>query len=105
MQYRKMLQRRRLVRKTLREEPREKDTDGTGKEAAGADSLKVGNPLVDAARILKLQRMIDEKHFEEADLYGQTAFEISKASGTVSKYDFPGTSVSGADRSLQGRRS
>lgn len=61
--------------------PAEKDTDGTGKEAAGTDSLKVGNPLVDAARILKLQRMIDEKHFEEADLYGRQLLKSQKLLG------------------------
>ena len=61
--------------------PAEKDTDGTGKEARGTDSLKVGNPLVDAARILKLQRMIDEKHFEEADLYGRQLLKSQKLLG------------------------
>ena len=58
-----------------------KDADGTGKEAADTESLKVGNPLADAVRIMKLQRMIDEKCFEEADLYGRQLLKSKKLLG------------------------
>lgn len=65
----------------LEGKPAGKDADGTGKEAASADSLKVGNPLVDAVRVMKFLRMIDEKRFEEADLYGRKLLKSQKLLG------------------------
>lgn len=61
--------------------PAGKDADGPGNEDADTESLKVGNPLIDAVRVMKFQRMIDEKRFEEAELYGRQLLKSPKLLG------------------------